>query len=184
MPRLRPLFFAAAGLLAFAETVHSTPGGTEESSRELGGGFRDVTLAVKNKSGSLELYGHFRYLFHKANQIARTDQFVVAPSGKFAVYQDSASQDIYLVEADGEKKTLLRKSPRALVQAFHWNDDEKSAEAELEGGVDLTLELPARTPVRPPAPTAPAVKKKSRPAGAGRGKRPADSRGDRIARGQ
>ena len=106
----------------------------QESSRDLGHGFREVTRSVKNPPGHWEGIGHFGYVYYKdtlLDQCSGSDLFI-SPHGRYAIYNNSSTGQLTLFEAKTRSTKPLTKSFIALINKVEWHESDNSATIYFE----------------------------------------------------
>jgi hypothetical protein len=93
-----------------------------ERSTDLGFGFRRVVLAEPSQS-SFESVGHFEYLYFGDHRLCQVGACSVAPSGRYAVYQDGPSGNLFLFCRVDRQRTQLTKEFAGLADSFQWHED-------------------------------------------------------------
>lgn len=129
--------FAAIFLICVSAAWAIQP--TIESRRELGYGFRFLTIA-KDSNSSFEGIGHFQYLYYKETEISQSSTCSVAKDGKFAIYQDDSSGNIFVFFPSKKSIQLTKKSP-GVVSEFIIKS-ENTVAARLYDHPTLTLTIP------------------------------------------
>jgi hypothetical protein len=113
-----------------------------EQSSELGFGFRHVVLA-EPVSNSLESVGHFGYFYYRDKRLSQADTYSVSPSGRYAVYQDGPSGNLFLFHRAGRRQIQLTSRFVALVDSFDWHEDSRAVATHFASGHGVqTFELP------------------------------------------
>jgi hypothetical protein len=129
---LRQLCLVTALVLLGAAAVASAgPTGATETSRDVGFGFREVVRDEPNPPGAFEAVGHFRFLYYRDQQLSQFDIYSIAPSGRYAVFQDGPSGDIVLFVTKSRNRRVLQKYPGALVTRFTWDNGEHAVVMEF-----------------------------------------------------
>ena len=118
-------------LLAAASVASAGPTVATETSRDVGFGFREVVRDEPNPSGAFEAVGHFRFLYYRDQQLSQFDSYSIAPSGRYAVFQDGPSGDILLFVTKSRNRRVLHKYPGALVTRFTWDKGEHAVVMEF-----------------------------------------------------
>ena len=103
-----------------------------ERTENLGFGFRRVMLA-EPVSVSFESIGHFEYFYYRDQRLCRVGACSVSPSGKFAIYQDGPSGNLFLFRRTDRKTTQLTRKFIALAGSFDWQEASGTVNAHLEG---------------------------------------------------
>jgi hypothetical protein len=102
-----------------------------EHSENLGYGFSHVTIAKLNK---FEL-GHHGYLYYRGQQICLFGAPPsISPSGKFAIYQDGPSGNLFLFRRADQKVTQLTPKFVGVAHPFVWHEEQGIVEAQFEKG--------------------------------------------------
>jgi hypothetical protein len=128
---MKAMFFTLAVVPLFLSACASKP--IVERTTDLGFGFRRVVLAQPVKT-SFESIGHFEYLYFGDKQLCQVDACSVSPSGKYAVYQDGPTGNIYLFRRFDSKLTQLTSQFIALVDTFDWHEDGNTVAAHFASG--------------------------------------------------
>jgi hypothetical protein len=128
---MKSTFFILAAVPLLLSACNSTS--VVERSTDLGFGFRQVMLA-KPVQTSFESVGHFEYLYFGNKQLCQVDVCSVSPSGKYAVYQDGPTGNIYLFRRSDGKLTQLTSQFVALVDMFDWHEDVNTVAAHFASG--------------------------------------------------
>jgi len=134
-------FFPAIFLFCIGTAWAIQP--TIEGTKELGNGFRFLTIA-KDSNSTFESIGHFQYLYYKETQISQSDTCSVAKDGKFAIYQDGPSGNIFVFFPSQKKSIQLTKKFPGLVSEFIIKS-ENTVAARLYDHPTLTLTIPQQT---------------------------------------
>jgi hypothetical protein len=134
---VKRLLFAI--LLASASTIQAAKPVVERT-ENLGFGFRRVMLA-EPVSVSFESIGHFEYLCYRDQGLCRVGECSVSPSGKFAIYQDGLSGNLFLFRRVDRKVTQLTRKFIALAERFEWHEGSSTVDAHLKGNRLKTFTL-------------------------------------------
>jgi hypothetical protein len=110
-----PLFAVALFFVAVVATAET---------KDLGFGFRRVTIAESNPPNSFESVGYFEYLFYRDRKLARLDECSVSPHGDSVVYQEASSGNIFLFRRAASKTTQLTRKFPGLAYRFAWHEPE------------------------------------------------------------
>jgi hypothetical protein len=121
----------ALALLGAASVASAAPPVTTETSRDVGFGFREVLRDEPNPPGAFEAVGHFRFLYYRDQQLSQFDIYSIAPTGRYAVFQDGPSGDIVLFVTKSRNRRVLRKYPGALVTRLTWEHGEHAVILEF-----------------------------------------------------
>ncbi len=151
--RFLPALLSLLTVAAHAQTL-------EESSRTIGGGFREVMRSEALPAGSFEGIGHFAFVYFedtKLCQCSASDLFV-SPSGSFAVVIDGPSGQVKLFSIKSKRITPITSSFVALVDTVSWDEKARSATVRFRlsetGNATphpLTISLPVMPPHESPA---------------------------------
>jgi hypothetical protein len=112
-----------------------------ERSENLGFGFRRVTLA-KAVNTSFESVGHFQYLYYHDQQLSGVGECSISPSGKFAIYQDGSSGNLFLFRRTDRRVNPLSRKFIALVERFEWHESLNAVDVHFKGHRLGTFTLP------------------------------------------
>ena len=104
-----------------------------ERATDLGFGFRRVVVAEPSQS-SFESIGHFEYLYFRDHRLCQVGTCSVSPSGRYAVYQDGPSGELFLFRSADCRRSHLSSQFVALVDTFQWHEEEHAVEARFSGG--------------------------------------------------
>jgi hypothetical protein len=117
-------------LLASASSIQAANSDVERT-ENLGFGFRRVMLAEPSRS-SFESVGHFEYLFYRDQRLCNIGACSVSPSGKFAIYQDGPSGNLFLFRRTDRKITQLTREFIALAESFDWHEESGIVDVRFE----------------------------------------------------
>jgi hypothetical protein len=101
-----------------------------ERTTDLGFGFRRVVM-VKPVKGGFESIGHFEYLYYGNQQLCQVGACSISPSGKYAIYQDGPSGELFLFRRGEEKLTRLTTHFIGLAESFTWREEANFVEANF-----------------------------------------------------
>ena len=104
-----------------------------ERATDLCFGFRRVMVAEPSHS-SFEGIGHFEYLYFRDRRLCHLGDCSIAPSGKFAVFQDGPSGCLFLFRRADGTQTQLTSQFVALVDTFEWHEEVSVVEARYASG--------------------------------------------------
>jgi len=124
--------FTLALLLSSTMSAHAQT--TEESSRPIGHGFREVLRSEVLPAGSFEGVGHFAFVYFgdtKLCQCSASDLFV-SPSGRFAVFIDGPSGQVNLFEVQSKTVMPVTASFVGLVDSVAWDEKSDSATVQFQ----------------------------------------------------
>ena len=126
---MRAISITALALM-IAACGQPLPPGTERV-ENLGFGFRHVTIGRWNK---FEL-GHHGYLYYRDRQLCMMGgPPSISPSGKFVIYQDGPSGNLFLFRRADEKITQLTPKFIAVAYPFVWHEEQGTVEAQFYNG--------------------------------------------------
>ena len=109
-----------------------------ERTTDLGFGFRQIVLTEPSAS-SFESSGHFEYLYYRNRRLCQLGDCSVSPSGRYAIYQDGPSGNLFLFRRADGRLTQLTSQFVALVDAFEWQEDANTVEARFTGGHEAQM---------------------------------------------
>ena len=115
-----------------------------ESSKDLGFGFRQVHREQTNPSGSFERIGHFAFLYYKDTNLSQTTIYSIAPSVKYALFQDGPTGNIVLFISLSVQKKVVAKFAGSLATQFKWDEGKKAATVTFANG--QTSRVPLNEP--------------------------------------
>lgn len=98
------------------------PRAVVERTTNLGFGFRRVVFAERI-SWSFESIGHFEYLYYDDQRLCQVGACSVSPSGRYAVYQDGPSGNLFLFRRADRRSTQLTTAFAGLADSFQWHED-------------------------------------------------------------
>jgi len=104
-----------------------------ERTTDLGSGFRRVVMAEPSGS-SFESIGHFEYLYFRHRRLCQVGACSVSPSGKYAIYQDAPSGNLFLFCPAERSLTQLTSELIALADNFDWHEDTSTVVAHFASG--------------------------------------------------
>lgn len=114
-------------------------------SRELGHGFRRVTLALP-VNADFEGTGYFEFLYYNNERLAQiggpSGNCSVSPSGCFLAFQDGPSGKVMLYSrGDGCFHQLTTRFV-GVVKCFEWRECSKEVEVRFESGIVENYSIP------------------------------------------
>jgi hypothetical protein len=127
----------------------------EESSRSIGGGFREVMRSEALPAGSFESIGHITFVYFEDRKLCECSarDLFVSPSGSFAVFIDGPSGQVKLFAIQSKRSTPITSSFVALVDTVSWDEKSRSATVRFrhsETGNTTPHPLAISLPVMPP----------------------------------
>lgn len=120
-------------LLQFALLAASQAQFGVERVQKLGFGFRLETHAEPTNS-SFESIAHLQYLYYLDQKLCSPSLYSIAPSGRFAIYEDGSSGHLFLFRRADRRIRRLKPNIDADVRDFAWREDELLVVVRLEGG--------------------------------------------------
>jgi hypothetical protein len=111
-----------------------------ERTTDLGFGFRRVTMAEPTQS-SFEGIGHFEYLYFRDRQLSRLGACSVSPSGRYAIYQDGPSGNLFLFSPKDGSPIQLAQQFVALIDSFEWHEEARMVSVRFTNGRSQTFTL-------------------------------------------
>ena len=104
-----------------------------EQTIDLGFGFRRVVIAEPVKVG-FESIGHFEYLYYGDRRLCQVGACSISPSGKYAIYQDGPSGELFLFRREEGRVSRLTTHFVGRVKSFTWREEGNSVEADFGEG--------------------------------------------------
>jgi hypothetical protein len=104
-----------------------------EEAADLGFGFRRVTIAEPVKV-EFESIGHFDYLYYGDRRLCQVGACSISPFGRYAIYQDGPSGELFLFRREEEKVTRLTTHFIGLAKSFTWREETNSVEVNFGEG--------------------------------------------------
>lgn len=104
-----------------------------ERTTDLGFGFRRVVMA-EQVNVAFESIGHFEYLYYGNLRLCQVDECSISPSGKYAIYQDGPSGELFLFRREEEKLARLTTHFIGLAESFTWREEANSVEVNFGEG--------------------------------------------------
>jgi hypothetical protein len=98
-----------------------------ETSKDVGFGFREVQRSETMGPGSWEGAGHFALLFYKDQELSQYDSHSIAPSGKYALFQDGPTGEIQIFTRATAQRRKVSKFPGSLAKQYIWREDRMEA---------------------------------------------------------
>ena len=88
-------------------------------------------------NSSFESIGHFVYLYYHDQRLCQVGACSVSPTGRYAIYQDGPSGNLFLFQRAGRRITQLTPKFMALVESFRWHEEANTVDARFEAGHEL-----------------------------------------------
>jgi hypothetical protein len=126
---------------AFISIVHASD--NVELTRDVGSGFRMVIKALPTGPGAFESVAQYHYLFYKDIELGQCDSDSVAPSGKYALLQDSPTGDIVLFASATTQRRVVAKFSGSLARDYIWREGLQEATIGFEDHTSLRITLGA-----------------------------------------
>jgi len=104
-----------------------------EQKTDLGFGFWRVVLAEPVKS-KFESIGHFEYLYYGNLRLCQVGAYSISPSGRYAIYQDGPSGELFLFRREEKRVTRLTSHFIALADSFTWREEANCVEVDFGMG--------------------------------------------------
>jgi hypothetical protein len=114
-----------------------------ETSSDVGFGFRVVIRSALAQPNAWE-QGHFGFLFYKDLELGQCGSYSIAPSGKYALFQDGPTGAVVLFTAATTQRRVVAKFQGSLVEKFVWHERQHNANIVFEKQPSLRVALPAR----------------------------------------
>lgn len=122
----------AAGGRAAAATV---------ASFDLGFGFRVDQVLLPTGPNAWERYAQYRVLFYKNRELGIYDSYSIAPSGKYALFQDAPTEGIVLFTRATGKRQIVMRHPHSLAKKYTWREQRQQATVLFENGSFVRISL-------------------------------------------
>lgn len=113
-----------------------------EEKKPLGCDFFDVRQEIKMDPDHWEAIGHFGFFYYKDKKISQTDEYSIAPSCKYAVYQDGPTGSIIAFLVENEETITLQKEFLALTDEFVWMENDTKIQITFDQKGKKTYQLP------------------------------------------
>lgn len=122
----------------------ASPAGVERS-EHLGFGFRREYRAEVT-AASFEGLAHYAYLLYRKQEVCRVDSLSIAPSGRFAIYQESESGNLFLFRRADRKVVQLTSKHIGVPSDYVWHESDAAVEVQFNGKTKpRTFALPSPT---------------------------------------
>jgi hypothetical protein len=123
--------------------MSSAEAGSEpESSKDVGFGFRIVIRSGPEVPNAWEK-GHFGFLFYKDLQLGQYGSYSIAPSGKYALFQDGPTGAVILFASTTAKRRVVAKFRGSLVEQYLWHERQHDATIVFANRPPVRVALPA-----------------------------------------
>jgi hypothetical protein len=132
-------------LLLSASLLFCTSASAElraDGSRDVGFGFRVVTKSGVVSPNAWEV-GHFGFLYYMETELAQIGTYSIAPSGKYALYQDPAGA-VTLFSVVTTQRRLVAKPRRSVAEDFVWHEAKGFAVIAFEDRSAVRISLSSR----------------------------------------
>lgn len=116
-----------------------------ESSRDVGHGFRVVMQAERMAPGFWEGIGHFRFLYYKNEALSAFDSYSIAPSGRYAMFQDGPTGNLILFTPATRQQRIVAKFAGSLAKGYVWRESRSEAYIKFAGHPALRVSLTKRS---------------------------------------
>jgi hypothetical protein len=114
-----------AWLLAMASLLpalaSATPHRSEESRTSLGHGY-SVVMKAEEVRGGFESIAHYRYCFHRRQNLGQCERMFVSPSGRFALFQLGPGGGLMQFDVKSRRTAVVAATPQGLVRAATWDE--------------------------------------------------------------
>ena len=114
-----------------------------ESSKDVGFGFRVVIKSGVASKDAWEV-GHFGFLYYQDTELAQSANYSIAPSGKYALFQDGPTGEVVLFTTATAQRRVVAKFPGSLVEKYVWHERQHDATIVFEKRPSLRVALPPR----------------------------------------
>jgi hypothetical protein len=84
--------------------------------------------------GGFESVGHFEYLYYGNQRLCQVGACSISPSGKYAIYQDGPSGELFLFRREEGKLTRLTTRFIGRAKSFEWHEEANNVEAKFVEG--------------------------------------------------
>jgi hypothetical protein len=102
-----------------------------EKATDLGNGFKAIETGQINVPGRWYSDKKFHFLYFEKRRLCQCTQYVLSPSGKRIIFQESSNKEIIAFDADKNKTQLFNKLPASELKEVKWSKNEKTAELSL-----------------------------------------------------
>ena len=135
---MRALMTAVASLFVAVASAQVV----SETSRDLGFGFREVHREEKMPPTFWEGVGYFGFLYYKDHELCQCSSYSIAPSGRYALFQD-ATGDIVLFVAATLQRNVAAGFSGSRADHYLWNEAKNEASVAFEDRSNLKVPLGA-----------------------------------------
>jgi hypothetical protein len=112
-----------------------------ETSKDVGYGFREVIRSEQMPPAFWEGVGHFHILLYKDRELSRYDTYSIAPSGRYALFQDGPTGALMLFTPVNAQQRMVAKYSGSLARQYTWNEGRMEATIMFENGSLLQVSL-------------------------------------------
>jgi len=130
-------------LTALLSAWESNAAVLSETSKDLGFGFRQVARSEHTPPGAWEGVYHSRLLFYKDTQLSQYDTYSIAPSGRYAIFQDAPTGEIVLFTPSTAKRKIVAQYSGSLASQYVWKTDLSEVTVLFGNGSSLRISLNA-----------------------------------------
>jgi hypothetical protein len=113
-----------------------------ENSKDVGFGFRVVTKSGVVGPNAWEV-GHFGFLYYQDTELTQFGTYSIAPSGKYALFQDMTGAVTLFAAATGQR-TVVAKPQRSVAEQYVWHEKEGDAVVVFANRSSIRLSLSKR----------------------------------------
>lgn len=128
----------------YFEKLRKAPAGSVlfERKKPLDCNFFDVTQEIKMPPDHWEAVGHFGFLYYQDKKLSQTSEYSIAPSCKYAVYQDGPTGSIMAYIVEKEEVIILQKESLGFPKEFFWMDNDTKIQITFDQKDKKTYQLP------------------------------------------
>jgi hypothetical protein len=95
------------------------------------------------RSGSVRGYRTLSLPFYKDIELARYDSYSVAPSGRYALFQDAPTGAVVLFVSANSQRRVVAKFSGSLARDYVWRERQDEATIEFENRASLRISVSA-----------------------------------------
>lgn len=114
-----------------------------EANRELGFGFHEVRRSERSPPGVWEGMRHSSSLFYMDQELGEFDTYSIAPSGRYALYQDRPTGFLVLFTCTNRQRSTVATFSGTLAKRYEWREAQREAMVFFENGSSLRVSLAA-----------------------------------------